>query len=187
MSTGSSIAKGLRAPVRPTLMPIIQELRDLDFGRELPRDGPARFPVSDYAELLVQAPLVHLHHDAVGAVVEGRQERLELGDHFARGREIGDGPVVRLDRNPQRSSVRSRASWVSNGRRAPGASTWKQKSRSFRARVILGSSWRRDPAAEFLGFAKVGSPAASRSAFKRQETGVLEVDLPADFHQIGPA
>ncbi len=41
---------------------------------------------------------------------------------------------------------------------------WKQKIWRPRLRVILGSSWRNDPAAAFRGFAKVGSPARSRSA-----------------------
>ena len=75
----------------------LEQLRHLNFGRELAGDRPARLPISDRAELGVERPLVDFHSDAVSAVIELRQELLKLRDAQVRGREVGGTRMVALD------------------------------------------------------------------------------------------
>src|SRR5205823_8175228 len=77
--------------------PDLFELRDLDFGREFAGDGPAWLAVADGAELGVQLQRVDLHHDAVGAVVQGGEGLLKRGDGRVGARQIGHEGVMRFD------------------------------------------------------------------------------------------
>ncbi len=76
----------------------LEQLRDLHFGRELARHRPARLAVADRAQLGVERALVDFDGDTVGAVVERREQGLELGDGLVGGGEVVDACVVRFDR-----------------------------------------------------------------------------------------
>src|SRR5439155_15423506 len=54
--------------------PDLLEPGDLDLGRELTCDGPPRLAVPHGAQFGVQCDRIDLHHDAVGAVVEGGED-----------------------------------------------------------------------------------------------------------------
>ncbi len=64
-TVGSSIANGVAAPVRPMLISMRLQHRDLLFGRELERRRPAR-KLRGVAEPLAQLRIVELDHHAVG-------------------------------------------------------------------------------------------------------------------------
>ncbi len=87
---------GIERPRAPDVDADLEQLRHLDFGRELAGDRPARLPIPDRAQLGVQRPKVDLHGDAVRAVIELRQERLQLRDAQVRGREVGRASMMRL-------------------------------------------------------------------------------------------
>ena len=70
--TGSSTAYGLSVPVRPTLIPMSQQLRRRFARAKLERDRPARI-LADAAELLLQREIVDFDDDAVDLVVERRR------------------------------------------------------------------------------------------------------------------
>ena len=76
----------------------IQQPGHGDLGGKLAGDGPARFPISDDAELLVEREAVHLHDHAIGVEGEVREEGFILRDPPLHGREIPVPCPVRLDR-----------------------------------------------------------------------------------------
>ena len=85
--TGLSLAIGVSAPVRPTL--IVDRLDDRHrlLGRELVRDRPSR-RARDEAEPLLEREIVDLVNDAVDVVAERRAlglDRVVVGDQFGGG------------------------------------------------------------------------------------------------------
>jgi len=87
--------------------PDLEQLRELHFRRELARHGQrgSRLPI--VPQLGVERALVDFDGDTIGAVVERRQEGLELGDRFVGCVEIVDPRVVRFDRQSHSSSFSS--------------------------------------------------------------------------------
>ena len=73
--TGSSLATGVSAPVRPTWISMSLQDRRRLLGRELVRDRPAR-RARDEAEPLLQVEPVDLVDDAVDVVAERRALRV---------------------------------------------------------------------------------------------------------------
>jgi len=67
--TGSSIANGNSAPLRPTFQTTLFSLVVAVVGATLPGDRPARLAAHN-PQLAPEATLVHLHHDPVDLVVE---------------------------------------------------------------------------------------------------------------------
>src|SRR5881409_187443 len=98
ISTGSSTAYGLRAPVRPTLIRISLSFVIWTSGANLRA-------TAQRAELGVQPQRVDLHHDAVGAIVQGGEGLLERGDCRVGAREIGHEGVMRFDRESPRREL----------------------------------------------------------------------------------
>ncbi len=80
--TGSSTAKGVSTPVRPTLTSMLCKPRNGRRRGELEGDRPARV-VGDLAEVALQRDLVDLDHDPVDVVVD-------LGPPFDPGGTGGD-------------------------------------------------------------------------------------------------
>ncbi len=88
---------GIERPRATDVDADLEQLRHLDFGCELASDRPARLAIPDRAQLGVERPLVDFHSDAVSAVIELRQQLLQLRDAEVRGREVGGTGMVRLD------------------------------------------------------------------------------------------
>src|SRR5207245_9287866 len=99
---------------------------------------------------------------AVRPMVGRGEAGLEFLDRGVRFLESLRAGVRRLDRGPHSRNASSSSCCESIPSFSPGASTWKVKTRSPRARVFLGSSCRSAPAAALRGLEYGGSPAFSR-------------------------
>ena len=158
ISTGSSTAQGLSAPVRPTLIWMSLQPGDRDLGREFPGDGPARLPAADDAELALEVEPVDLHDHAVGLEREVRQQLLERGDPSCTSASVSNARGAARPGSPRPRAGRAAPCGSWRGSRPSIGSTAKANIRSRRFRVRAGSSWRRPPAAALRGLAKSGSP-----------------------------
>jgi len=120
----------------------------------------SRFPTVPSS---VQLDGVHLHHDAVGAVIERGEELLELRDLRVGLFEVRGEGVVPLDRKAPSHERFQQLVLCRDGELLAGRLDVEAEDSQAALWVILGSSWRSDPAAALRGLANVGSPACSRS------------------------
>src|SRR5712692_584187 len=166
--------------------PDLLELGDLDLGREFARDGPTRLAVPNRTQLGVQLDRVHLHHDAVGAVVERGEELLELRDLRVGLFENGGEGVVPLDRKAPSHERFQQLVLCRDGELLAGRLDVEAEDSQAAAARDLGIEL---PQRSRGGIARVGERGLARLltlAVQLGEAGLGKVDLAAHLHQPGP-
>ena len=96
MNTGSSMANGVTAPVRPTFTSIFLRKRRLLLGRELERDRPAR-ELAGRPEEPALGELIDLDHHAVGIELERAPLLRPFVAEVHQRVDAGAAPPVRFD------------------------------------------------------------------------------------------
>ena len=71
---------GIERPGAPHVHLNVEQLGLGDFGRELPRDRPARLASADHAKLGVERETIDFYHDAVSLKGQGGDQRLVAFD-----------------------------------------------------------------------------------------------------------
>ena len=184
ISTGSRIANGFSAPVRPTLMPMSSSfvVRVVAGNLNATAQRGSR-PTAPSAPL--HRERVDLHDDAVDLV---RQRRALLAHPPALGEHAVDRVVdarQRVDREPalaqpvERRVVRVELDALERADRvAP------ERQRALR-RDFAGSSCRSEPAAVLRGFMYTGSPCSARSSLSRAKAAVGRYTSPRTSTSAG--
>ena len=168
--TGSSIANGSRWPVRPTfqtiLLSLVVAVEGGNFQATAQRGSRPATPssrCSPRSSTLTTTPSI------------SKSSWSRRSSHQRHRFATSSTPLCvftwSLTGKPRSRSHSSISLWLS-GSQPPRAPMPYVHSDSGRDAVILGSSWRNDPAAEFRGLAKVGSPASARWALSSAKAAI---------------
>ena len=178
---------GIERPGAPDVNPDLLELRDPHLGRELAGHGPARLAVSDCPELGVLPERVHLHDDAVRAVVELGQQCLELRHFRMRVRQVGHQRVVRLHRKAPRGQALEQRMLCLHRQLLTGCLDVEAEDAETAAARDLGIELAQRSGGGVARIGERGLAGLLALPVELGEPGLGEVDLPADLHQFGPA